>query len=310
MTLPAGWEGPNRNFLGIDEPWCHPDQAGVYVLPAPYEHTSSYVRGSDHGPSAILEASCQVEFYDEQLGCEPFREWGGIATTSPLELNGSVDRAAVDAIEAFVSPHVGTGRFLVTLTGEHTGALGAIRAHSKRYPQMTVVQIDAHGDLREAYQGNPFSHASVMARVVEEGLSLVQVGIRSISPEEVARIDATASIKTFFAATILDPSGPYEGKALNWIPDVVAACRTPVYLTFDCDGLDASIVPALGTPEPGGLGWYDTLNLITALANGPGIVGMDVSEIAPIEGFVAPQFSIARLIYRILGRVRAGRRVH
>ena len=310
MTLPAGWEGPNHNFLGIDEPWCHPDQAGVYVLSAPYEHTSSYVRGSDHGPSAILEASCQVEFYDEQLGCEPFREWGGIATTSPLELNGSVDREAVDAIEAFVSPHVGTGRFLITLTGEHTGALGAIRAHAKRYPQMTVVQIDAHGDLREAYQGNPFSHASVMARVVEDGLPLVQVGIRSISPEEVACIDATDRIKTFFAATILDPSGPYEGKASNWIPEVVAACRTPVYLTFDCDGLDASIVPALGTPEPGGLGWYDTLNLITALANGPGIVGMDISEIAPIEGFVAPQFSIARLIYRILGRIRAGRRVH
>jgi agmatinase len=175
---------------------------------------------------------------------------------------------------------------------------------------MTVVQIDAHGDLREAYQGNPFSHASVMARVVDDGLPLVQVGIRSISPEEVSRIRTTDQIRTFFAATILDPSGQYEGKASKWIPDVIAACRTPVYLTFDCDGLDASIVPALGTPEPGGLGWYDTLSLITALADGPGIVGMDVSEIAPIEGFVAPQFSIARLIYRILGRIKAGRRVH
>jgi agmatinase len=310
MTLPVGWEGPDHNFLGIDEPWCHPDRAGVYVLPAPYEHTSSYVLGSDRGPSAILEASCQVEFYDEQLGYEPFREWGGIATASSLDLHGKVDRAAVEAIESFVSPHVGTGRFLVTLTGEHTGALGAIRAHAKHYPQMCVVQIDAHGDLREAYQGNPFSHASVMARVVEDGLPLVQVGIRSICPEEITRIHKTDRIKTFFAANILDPSGPYDGKAARWVPDVVAACRGPVYLTFDCDGLDASIVPALGTPEPGGLGWYDTLNLITALANGPGIVGMDVSEIAPIEGFVAPQFSIARLIYRILGRVKAGHRVH
>ncbi|TKS60835.1 MAG: agmatinase [Nitrospira sp.] len=310
MTLPAGWEGPDHNFLGIDEPWCHPDQAGVYILPAPYEHTSSYILGSDRGPAAILEASIQVEFYDEQLGCEPFREWGGIATASALDLRGKVDRAAVEAIESFVSPHVGTGRFLVTLTGEHTGALGAIRAHAKRYPQMCVVQIDAHGDLREAYQGNPFSHASVMARVVEDGHLLVQVGIRSICPEEIARINKTDQIKTFFAANILDPSGPYEGKATRWIPDIVAACRGPVYLTFDCDGLDASIVPALGTPEPGGLGWYDTLNLITALANGPGIVGMDVSEIAPIEGFVASQFSIARLIYRILGRIKAGHRVH
>jgi agmatinase len=310
MTLPAGWEDYQSNFLGLEEPWCHPDRAGVYVLPAPYEHTSSYVPGSDQGPSAIIEASHQVEFYDEVLRCEPFREWGGIATTTPLDLAGKVDQQAVEAIEGFVRPHVGTGRLVVTLTGEHTGALGAIRAHAKRYPDLCVVQIDAHGDLRQAYQGNPYSHASVMARVVDEGLPLVQVGIRSICPEEIERINSTDRISTFFAAQLLDPSGSYEGKAARWIPDVVKACCGPVYLTFDCDGLDASLIPALGTPEPGGLGWYDTLNLVTALANGPGILGMDISEIAPIEGFVAPQFCVARLIYRILGRIKAGRRVH
>jgi N1-aminopropylagmatine ureohydrolase len=310
MTLPAGWLGAAHNFLGLEEPWCHPERAGVYVLPAPYEHTSSYILGSDQGPSAIIEASHQVEFYDEMLQCEPYREWGGIATAATLNLIGKVDGPAVDAIEAFVRPHVGNGRFLVTLTGEHTGALGAIRAHARRYPNLCVVQIDAHGDLRKAYQGNPYSHASVMARVVDDGLPLVQVGIRSICPEEIERIKSTDRISTFFAANLLDPSGPYEGRATKWVPDVVQACRGPVYLTFDCDGLDASLVPALGTPEPGGLGWYDTLNFVTALANGPGILGMDISEIAPIEGFVAPQFSIARLIYRILGRIRAGRRVH
>jgi len=310
MTLPAGWEGFQHNFLGLEEPWCHPDRAGVYVLPAPYEHTSSYIQGSDEGPSAIIEASHQVEFYDEMLRCEPYREWGGIATVAPLDLKGKVDREAVEAIEGFVRPHVGKGRFLVTLTGEHTGALGAIRAHAKRYSNLTVVQIDAHGDLRHAYQDNLYSHASVMARVADDGLPLVQVGIRSICPEEVDRIASSDQISTFFAAHLLDPAGPYEGKSSRWIPDVVKACRGPVYLTFDCDGLDASLVPALGTPEPGGLGWYDTLNLVTALANGPGILGMDISEIAPIKGFAAPQFCIARLIYRILGRVQAGRRVH
>lgn len=310
MTLPAGWEGSQHNFLGLDEPWCHPNQAGVYVLPAPYEYTSSYVTGSDRGPSAIIEASQQVEFYDEGLGCEPFREWGGIATATPLDLKGKVDQQAVGAIEEFVQPHVGTGRLVVTLTGEHTGALGAIRAHAKRFPDLCVVQIDAHGDLRHAYQGNPYSHASVMARVVDDGLPLVQVGIRSICPEEAERLKSTDRISTFFAEQILNPAGPYEGKATRWIPDVVKACRGPVYVTFDCDGLDASLVPALGTPEPGGLGWYDTLNLITALANGPGILGVDISEIAPIEGFVAPQFCIARLIYRMLGRIRAGRKVY
>ena len=310
MTLPVGWEGYQTNFLGLEEPWCHPDHAGVYVLPAPYEHTSSYMPGSDQGPSAIIEASHQVEFYDEVLRYEPFREWGGIATTTPLDLAGKVDQQAVEAIEGFVGPHVGTGRLVVTLTGEHTGALGAIRAHAKRYPDLCVVQIDAHGDLRHAYQGNPYSHASVMARVADDGLPLVQVGIRSICPEEIERINSTDRISTFFAAQLLDPSGPDEGKAARWVPEIVKACRGPVYLTFDCDGLDASLIPALGTPEPGGLGWYDTLNLVTALANGPGILGMDISEIAPIEGFVAPQFCIARLIYRILGRIRAGRRVH
>ena len=310
MALPAGWLGQQDNFLGIDEPWCHPDQAGVYVLPAPYEHTSSYILGSDRGPSAIIEASQQVELYDETLRYEPYREWGGVATAATLNLDGRVDGQAVQAIQDFVQPHVGLGKFLVTLTGEHTGALGAIRAHAKTYPTMCVLQIDAHGDLRQAYQGNPYSHASVMARVVQDGLPLVQVGVRSISPEEIELIEKTPRIKTFFAASILDPSGPYDGRAARWIPDILAACTGPVYLTFDCDGLDASLVPALGTPEPGGLGWYDTLALVTALANGPGIVGMDISEIAPIEGFVAPQFSIARLIYRILGRLRAGRRVH
>ncbi len=310
MTLPVSWEGIDHNFLGLEEPWCHPDQAGVYVLPAPYEHTSSYVLGSNLGPSAIIEASQQVELYDEILQCEPYRKWGGIATSCPLNLEGKVDQAAVHAIEAFVAPHVGTGRFLVTLTGEHTGALGAIRAHARRYPDLCVLQIDAHGDLRKAYQGNPYSHASVMARVVDDGLPLIQVGIRSISQEEVECIQRTDRIATFFAANILDPSGLYEGKAARWVPEVVKACRGPVYLTFDCDGLDASLVPALGTPEPGGLGWYDTVSLITALANGPGILGMDISEIAPIKGFVAPQFCIARLIYRMLGRIHAGRRVH
>lgn len=309
MSVPAGWLGQAQNFLGLDEPWCLPAGAGVYVLPAPYEHTSSYVAGSDLGPAAIIEASQQVELYDETLGCEPYREWGGVATAAPLELGGLVDREAVEAIQAFVAPHVEPGRFLLTLTGEHTGALGAIRAHAGRYPDLCILQIDAHGDLRQAYQNNPFSHASVMARVVEDGLPLVQVGIRSISPEEVDLIKRTKTITTFFASQILDPGGPYEGRAANWIPEVVKACTGPVYLTFDCDGLDASLVPALGTPEPGGLGWYDTLALVSALVNGPGIIGMDVSEIAPIQGFVAPQFAVARLIYRILGRVRAGRRI-
>jgi agmatinase len=309
MPLPQGWLDQSGNFLGLEEPWCHPDQAGVYVIAAPYEHTSSYITGSCEGPGAILKASRQVELYDEALRCESYREWNGIATAVPLELQDKVDREAVDHIEATIASYVNTGRFILTLTGEHTGALGAIRAHVNRHPDMCVVQVDAHGDMRDAYEGNRFSHASVMARVVEAGLPVVQVGIRSISPEEIELIERTERIATFFAYDILDPSGPYQGRASTWVPQVVKACSGPVYLTLDCDGLDSTLIPALGTPEPGGLGWYDMMALATALANGPGIIGMDVSEIAPIAGFAAPQFTIARLIYRILGRVAAGRRL-
>jgi agmatinase len=308
MALPPGWRDQTKNFLGISEPWCDPTRAGVHVVPAPYEHTSSYIQGSKEGPDAIIEASRQVELYDESLGYEPYQEWGGIATATPVDLKGKVDREAVDSIERAVESHVQADKFVVTLTGEHTGALGAIRAHARRYPNMCVVQVDAHGDLRDAYEGNPFSHASVMARVVDEKLPLVQVGIRSISPEEMEMINRNERITTFFAYKILDPSGPYQGHATNWVPEVVQACTGPVYLTLDCDGLDATLIPALGTPEPGGLGWYDMLALVTALANGPGIIGMDVSEIAPIPGFAAPQFTVARLIYRILGKVAEARR--
>src|SRR5690349_14247689 len=292
MTLPAGWEGYQNNFLGLEEPWCHPDQAGVYVLPAPYDHTSSYVPGSDQGPSAIIEASHQVECYDEMLRCEPFRDWGGIATVTPLDLRGKVDREAVEAIEAFVHPHVGAGRFIVTLTGEHTGALGAIRAHAKRYPNLNVVQIDAHGDLRHAYQDNPYSHASVMARVVDDGLPVVQVGIRSICPEEIERITSSDRSSTFFAAQLLDPSWPDEGKSARFIPDVVKPTRGPVYLTHVCARLHASCFLGLGGRKPRGLGMYVAVDLLTALADGVRILGMDLSEIVQIEGLVAAQFGI------------------
>ena len=162
MTLPAGWEDSNIPLV-LKSPGVIQTRP-VYVLPAPYEHTSSYILGSMKALRPSLKLLTRWSVTDETLRCEPFREWGGIATVAPLELKGKIDREAVDAIEQFVHSHIGNGRFLVTLTGEHTGALGAIRAHAKRYPDMSVVQIDAHGDLRHAYQDNLYSHASVMAR--------------------------------------------------------------------------------------------------------------------------------------------------
>ena len=295
MTLPAGWLGTEKNFLGLDEPWCHPESAGIYVLPAPYEHTSSYILGSDHGPAAIIEASQQVELYDETVGVEPYREWGGVATAVPLELESRVDGEAVDAIQAYVQPHVTRSRLVVTLTGEHTGALGAMRAHAKVYPDLCILQIDAHGDLRQAYQGNPYSHASVMARVVEDGLPLVQVGIRSISAEEARLLNSGIPTKIYWAKDIV-------GKT-DWINSAIDNLTENVYLTIDIDGLDPSLVPTTGTPEPGGLGWYETLTLIRKLGKKRRVVGMDLVEYSYSENQDAPAFLCSKLVYKSLAYI-------
>ena len=150
MSLPPGWLGPEKNFLGIPEPWCHPDQAGVYVLSAPYEHTSSYVKGSDRGPSAILEASHQVELYDETLDAETYGEWGGVATTAPLDLDGRIDRAAVEAIEHFVGPRTKNGHFLVTLTGDTPRSSRGV---------CPVRPLRTHVQLRQGLRPRPLRHS-------------------------------------------------------------------------------------------------------------------------------------------------------
>ena len=197
----------------------------------------------------------------------------------------------------------GRGKFLVTLTGEHTGALGAIRAHAQHYSGMCVVQIDAHGDLRlvsvpgQSLQSRQCRHGPRGAGWIAAGAS----GYPVDQPEEIELIDKTPRIKTFLPPRFLDPSGPLRGRAARWIPEVLASRTGPVYLTFDCDGLDASLVPALGTPEPGGLGWYDTLALVTGWPMGRASSGWTSVRLHPLKGFVAPQFSIARLIYRMLG---------
>ena len=290
-------------FLGAGEHREDPACARAVILPVPFERTSSYGAGSAAGPAAIIDASHQVEFRDCALGRSPVDVIGGIATRTPLGCSADESGGAVaDRLESAVRADLDAGRTVVTIGGEHTSIVGAIRAHAAVHRTLTVVQIDAHSDLRESYLGDPWNHACAMTRALESDIELVQVGIRSECDEDAATA-AARGVRTFHAHTIHDA----ERAGDDWIADIVAACRGPVYVTFDCDALDPSVMPATGTPEPDGLLWNHVDRLLAALATARTVVGFDVSELAPIAGLHHPQFTVARLIYRTLGRIGMGR---
>jgi agmatinase len=287
----------DRNFLGIeDEQFCDYARSRFVIFEAPYEHTSSYRVGSKQGPSAIVRASRYVEFYDEQLEQESFRR-GGICTIEPLNFSGKVNRFAVGLIERQTEQLLDDGKFPVMLGAEHTVTLGAVRAFQKRFPKLSVLQIDAHADLRESYQDNPLSHASVMARVVELNVSLVQVGIRALSMEEAERIRGGATALTVYAHQLR--ARPVQ----EWIEQVVSKLSRDVYITIDADGFDPSIVPAVGTAEPNGLRWSEALELLSAVCSQRNVVGFDVVEVAPEPNSTLSEYTLAKLVYRLIGFV-------
>jgi agmatinase len=287
------WELPH-NFLGLDEGASAFDRARAVVLPVPYEATTSYGGGAGRGPGAILEASRYIELYDQELDGEPWRV--GVATLPALHLSGAGPHAALaelrEAYDRLLD--AGPGKFVVVLGGEHSIASAPILAWSDRLPgrRLSVLQIDAHADLRDAYEGSPYSHASVMARV-RERVDIVAVGIRALTAEERALVRASDSIAVFFADDI------QAGDA--WMDDVLARLGPDVYLTFDVDGFDPSLVPATGTPEPGGLQWYPVMKLLRRVFAERNVVGADVVELAPIPGLHAPDFVAAKLVYKLIG---------
>jgi agmatinase len=287
----------DRNFLGIeDEASCGYSQSRYVIFEAPYEHTSSYRVGSKQGPNAILRASRYVEFYDEQLEQETFRR-GGICTVEPLDFSGKVNRFAVGLVERQFEQVLKDGKFPIMLGAEHTVTLGAVRALSKVFPTLSVLQIDAHADLRDSYEGNPLSHASVMARVLECNVSLAQVGIRALSLEEADRIRAGGTAITLFAHQLrLRP-------VAEWVDDVISSLGDDVYITIDADGFDPSIVPAVGTAEPNGLLWNEGMDLLAAVCARRNVVGFDVVEIAPDPNSTLSEYTLAKLIYRLIGFV-------
>ena len=273
------------NFGAVPPEYSGRDTSRIALLPVPYDGTSTWVKGADKGPEAILRASANLELYD-------------IETDSQVYLNGifteeavSTDRSPADMVDAVrqkVREHLADGRLAVVIGGEHSVSIGAVQAHAQRYPGMSVLQLDAHCDLRDEYEGSTYNHACVMARV-RERCPIVQVGIRSMDISEKSALDED---RVFFAEDIHDRSG--------WIDEVVARLTEQVYVTIDLDVFNQSIMPSTGTPEPGGLLWYDVLALMGKVCRRRTVVGFDVVEMCPVETNWAPEFLAAKLIYKIL----------
>lgn len=282
------------NFGGIDEPeYCSAESARVLMLPVSYEGTVSYGTGTGSGAMAIVDASRNMELYEEETESEVYKI--GIHTLPEVKPAESPE-AMMDQLYNVSKRAIANGQFLCMLGGEHSISAPVIKAHKERYPNLSVLQIDAHADLRDTYDGTPHSHASIMARVVKDmQIPSVQVGIRSISGDEARSIRSGLPTKIYWAKDIVGRT--------DWIDEAIEDLTDDVYLTIDIDGLDPSIVPTTGTPEPGGLGWYETLTLIRKLAEKKRVVGMDLVEYSYFENYDSPAFLCSKLVYKSLAYI-------
>ncbi len=283
-----------HNFAGLPDELSSYASSRAVVFPVPLERTTSYEHGTKHGPAAIIAASRNMETWDDELACESVRDFG-IATLPPIETDeGSLEKVLAEIHTAGLQLFA-DGKFPVVLGGEHSLTPPLVAAAAKHFSNLSVLQIDAHADLRDSYQGNPSSHACAMRRVLDI-CPAVQVGIRSLSSEE-AQAAPSLPTKIYWARQIA--RAPFE----YWVPRVVDDLTEHVYLTIDLDGFDPSFLPATGTPEPGGLDWYQVTSLIRSVVGQRRIVGMDVVELLPQRGDHASDFLAAKLIYRILGYI-------
>jgi len=282
------------NFGGIEEGrYSSFDTAKVLVLPVAYEGTVSYGTGTGAGAMAIINASRNMELYEEETDAEVYKI--GIHTLPEFVPRETPEQMMSD-LYGYSKKLLELDKFICMLGGEHSVSAPIIKAHHEKYPGLSVLQIDAHADLRDTYDGTPHSHASIMARVVKDlRIPSVQVGIRSISGEEARSLKQGLPTRVFWARDIVGRT--------DWIDDAIASLTDDVYLTIDIDGLDPSIVPTTGTPEPGGLGWYETLELIRKLAERKKVIGMDLVEYSYYENHDAPAFLCSKLIYKSLGYI-------
>ena len=278
-----------KGFLGIDNKFNFREK--VVVVPFGLEKTVSYGGGTKNGPKEIIKASHQVELYDEELHCEPYKKIG-IKTLKPFKINDDIKKA-LKQISDINEKILNKKLFPITFGGEHSITPGCINPFVKKYKKLCLLHFDAHADLRESYNGNKFSHASAIKRCLDyKNVSVISFGIRNISASEIPCLKKNYSrINIFWAKDKMKWN-------LNKFKKMIKG--KTVYLTFDVDGLDSSIMPATGTPEPGGLLWDETLNIIKIASKNSNIVGADINELAPIKGFNSYNFLVAKLAYKIL----------
>jgi len=273
------------NFGQLPGKYSNLETARIVILPVAYDGTSTWRKGADKGPEAIIEASANMELYDIEIDSEVYKN--GIFTDSIVEVDVPVDKM-VEAINGEVQNYIEKGKFVVVIGGEHSISIGAVKAHSHAYQGLTVLQLDAHTDLRQQYNGSKYNHACVMARV-REMCPIVQVGIRSMDSTEKPFVNRE---NIFFAKDI------YNNK--DWYAKAVSKLSDKVYVTIDVDVFDPSIMPSTGTPEPGGLLWYEVLEFLKLVCEQRDVVGFDVVELCPDEENKAPDFMAAKLIYKLL----------
>ena len=276
-------------------------EAEAVILPIPYEATTTYGSGTRQGPEAILAASRQVELWDEEFNWD-VSEKVRLATAAPITPEVAGPKAMLDKIRRIVQPWVAQGKLILALGGEHSITLALVQAAQTKYPDLTVVALDAHADLRERYDGSPHSHACVLRQVYGLGRPLTILGVRSYSQEEYQLLRVAPRLKIFQARDLQAAEGWQA--ALDHLQSLAG----PVYLTIDLDALDPSVMPGVGTPEPGGLSYWQVLTIISTLALRGPVVGLDLVELAPIGGQRVSEFTAARLLYKALGYIYHQRR--
>jgi agmatinase len=279
------------NFYDLEPEYSSWDSSKAVILSAPYEATVTYRSGAAKGPEAIIRASGQVELYDEELKKETYKI--GINTLDELELADLCPEEMIEVIYRAGARVIKAEKFPVLLGGEHTVSIGMVRALKERYPDLTVIQFDAHADLRDKYEGSSFNHACT-GRRLRELAPVIPMGVRNLSKEGAEFIDKSG-IKIIFARQLIEQ--PQTAK------DVISSLGKNIYITLDLDVLDPSVMPAVGTPEPGGLSWYGMLQLFSLIASTKQVVGFDVVELAPIPDEIYSDFLAAKLVYRLLGYI-------
>jgi agmatinase len=280
---------PQRVFAGLGPPYSDLQKAKAVVLPVPYDSTSEWRSGSRHGPQAIIDASEYLELYDLELDCEICR--AGICTLPKVEPLLGSPQDMIDRVHQIVGDLVQKEKFVVLLGGEHSLSLGAVRACKEAFPALSVLQLDAHADLRNEYLGTKYGQACVMRRILEV-CPICQVGVRSLSWEE-KRFSAEKKLKSFYMSELASSMASLNG--------IVDSLSQDVYITIDVDVLDPSIMPAVGTPEPDGMSWRQILAIVKTVTRHRHVVGVDLMEFCPAEGSSSCAFLLAKLAYKIIG---------